>query len=391
MIKKKFDSRISNDFLQKSLYDSDPSNVESESEKKKILFRNETSSFETKIKELEMILAQQTKDFEDAKIQDSKAEKEQFLKQIASLESKLASQDIISNQKEYNELRVSYNALKAKFDTLNREKENLLCQTFQHHKKCSKKPHVYEIPTPQKVFNSSDSSKKNLALHRVILFSFTVTNGNPSSVNIKQHCGRIRRWCRDHIPAESDYLATVQSVMAVDKLLRKSDLLSVARDSAFVYGTLSVEDIIACVDVVVTDDAVGDSSLPSVEVEEGQLIRPKIVQETTEKISQIKDRFKAARDRQKSYADKRRKPLEFSAGEHVLLKLSPWKGVVCFGKKGKLTPRFFGPFQITERIGPVAYRLRLPEELNSVHNTFHVLNLKKCLADSTLHVPLEEI
>ncbi|GJW73477.1 hypothetical protein Tco_0132847 [Tanacetum coccineum] len=111
----------------------------------------------------------------------------------------------------------------------------------------------------------------------------------------------------------------------------------------------------------------------------------------TEKISQIKDRLKAARDRQKSYADKRRKPLEFSVGEYVLLKVSPWKGVVRFGKKGKLAPRFVGPFEITERNGPVAYRLRLHEELNGVHDTFHVSNLKKCLADPTLQVPLDEI
>ncbi|GJS28299.1 putative reverse transcriptase domain-containing protein [Tanacetum coccineum] len=91
------------------------------------------------------------------------------------------------------------------------------------------------------------------------------------------------------------------------------------------------------------------------------------------------------------YADKRRKPLEFNVGEHVLLKVSPWKGVVCFGKKGKLAPRFIGPFEITERIGPVAYRLRLPKELNRVYDTFHVSNLKKCLADPTLQIPLDEI
>ncbi|GJV62264.1 putative reverse transcriptase domain-containing protein [Tanacetum coccineum] len=102
-------------------------------------------------------------------------------------------------------------------------------------------------------------------------------------------------------------------------------------------------------------------------------------------------KLKAARDRQKSYADKRMKPLEFSVGDHVLLKVSPWKGVIRFRKKGKLAPRFVGPFEISERIGPVAYRLRLPEELNSVHDTFHVSNLKKCLADPTIHVPLEEI
>ncbi|GJW57612.1 putative reverse transcriptase domain-containing protein [Tanacetum coccineum] len=127
------------------------------------------------------------------------------------------------------------------------------------------------------------------------------------------------------------------------------------------------------------------------EVGEGQLIGPELVQETTEKISQIKDRLKAARDRQKSYADRRRKPLEFSVGDYVLLKVSPWKGVVRFGKKGKLAPRFVGPFEIIEKVGPVAYRLDLPEELNGVHDTFHVSNLKKCLADPTLQVPLDEI
>ncbi|GJU78401.1 putative reverse transcriptase domain-containing protein [Tanacetum coccineum] len=119
--------------------------------------------------------------------------------------------------------------------------------------------------------------------------------------------------------------------------------------------------------------------------------RPELVQETNEKISQIKDRLKAARDRQKSYADKRRKPLEFSVGDYVLLKVSPWKGVVRFGKKEKLTPRFVGPFEIIEKVGPVAYRLYLPEELDGVHDTFHVSNLKKCLADPTLQVPLDEI
>ncbi|GJS33392.1 putative reverse transcriptase domain-containing protein [Tanacetum coccineum] len=76
--------------------------------------------------------------------------------------------------------------------------------------------------------------------------------------------------------------------------------------------------------------------------------------------------------------------LEFSVCDYVLLKVSPWKGVVCFGKKWKLAPRFVGPFKIVEKVGPVAYRLDLPEELNSVHDTFHVSNLKKCLADPTL-------
>ncbi|GKC02604.1 putative reverse transcriptase domain-containing protein, partial [Tanacetum coccineum] len=103
------------------------------------------------------------------------------------------------------------------------------------------------------------------------------------------------------------------------------------------------------------------------------------------------DRLKAAHDHQKSYADKRRKPLKFSVGDYVLLKVSPWKGVVRFGKKGKLLPRFVGPFEIIEKVGSVAYRLDLPEELNGVHDTFYVLNPKKCLVDPTLQVPLDEI
>ncbi|GJX87161.1 putative reverse transcriptase domain-containing protein [Tanacetum coccineum] len=89
--------------------------------------------------------------------------------------------------------------------------------------------------------------------------------------------------------------------------------------------------------------------------------------------------------------DKRRKPLEFKVGDQVLLKVSPWKGVVRFGKKGKLAPRYVGPFEIVECVGPVAYRLKLPQELSCVHDTFHVSNLKKCLAELDVQVPLDEI
>ncbi|GJZ29885.1 hypothetical protein Tco_0574932 [Tanacetum coccineum] len=205
MKKKKFESQILNYFLQKPLYHFDPLNVESESGEKKILFGNETSSFETKIKELKMTLAQQTKDFEDAilecqldrKIQDFNVEKYYFLKQIASLESKLASQDLISNQKEYSDLRTSCNALKAKFDSLNWDKGKTLVSNFQTPKvsvspkfyigessksfpnrvsqfttyslqkdrKFSKKSLVYEIPTPQKILNSNDSTESDSYPH----------------------------------------------------------------------------------------------------------------------------------------------------------------------------------------------------------------------------------
>ncbi|GJS79805.1 hypothetical protein Tco_0729686 [Tanacetum coccineum] len=116
-----------------------------------------------------------------------------------------------------------------------------------------------------------------------------------------------------------------------------------------------------------------------------------MVQENTDKVALIKERLKAARDRKKSYADNRRKPLEFGVGDQMLLKVSPWKGAIRFGKKGKLAPRYVRPFEILERIGPIAYRLRLPQELSNIHDTFHVSNLKKCLVDANLHVPLEEI
>ncbi|GKC26813.1 hypothetical protein Tco_1034107, partial [Tanacetum coccineum] len=99
--------------------------------------------------------------------------------------------------------------------------------------------------------------------------------------------------------------------------------------------------------------------------------------------------MQAARDRQKSYADLKRKPIEFQVGDKVMLKVSPWKGVVRFGKWGKLNPRYVGPFKVLEKVGSVANMLDLPQELNKVHNTFHVSNLKKCYADESLAVLLD--
>ncbi|GKB88118.1 hypothetical protein Tco_0960390 [Tanacetum coccineum] len=127
------------------------------------------------------------------------------------------------------------------------------------------------------------------------------------------------------------------------------------------------------------------------EIGESSLTGLELVQETTDKVVLVKEKPKAARDRQKSYVVYRHKPLEFEVGDRVMLKVTPWKGVVRFRKKGKLAPRYVGPFEILERIGLVAYRMRLHEELNSVHDTFHVSNQKKCLADANLHVPLDEI
>nr|GEW07250.1 putative reverse transcriptase domain-containing protein [Tanacetum cinerariifolium] len=100
-------------------------------------------------------------------------------------------------------------------------------------------------------------------------------------------------------------------------------------------------------------------------------------------------KIQAARDRQKSYADLKRKPMEFQVGDKVMLKVSPWKGVVHFGKRGKLNPRYVGPFKVLEKVGSVSYKLELPQELSRVHNTFHVSNLKKCYADEPLAVPLD--
>nr|GEX71520.1 reverse transcriptase domain-containing protein [Tanacetum cinerariifolium] len=119
------------------------------------------------------------------------------------------------------------------------------------------------------------------------------------------------------------------------------------------------------------------------EVEDSQLTGLEFIQETTENIVQIKQRIQAARDRQKSYADVRSKPLEFQ--------VSPWKGVICFGKRGKLNPTYIRPFKVLAKVKTIAYRLELPQQLSRVHSTFHVSNLKKCLSDESLAIPLDEI
>ncbi|GJS12527.1 hypothetical protein Tco_0406999 [Tanacetum coccineum] len=101
--------------------------------------------------------------------------------------------------------------------------------------------------------------------------------------------------------------------------------------------------------------------------------------------------MQAAHDRQKSYVDLKRKPMEFQVGDRVMLKVSPWKGVVRFGKQGKLNPIYVGPFKVLAKVGDVAYKLELPQELSRVHHTFHVSNLKKCYSDEPLVVPLDGI
>ncbi|GJR84161.1 hypothetical protein Tco_0154946 [Tanacetum coccineum] len=89
--------------------------------------------------------------------------------------------------------------------------------------------------------------------------------------------------------------------------------------------------------------------------------------------------------------DVRCKPLEFQVGDKVMLKVLPWKGVIHFGKRGKLNPRYIGPFKVLAKVGTVSYRLELLEQLSRVHSTFHVLNLKKYLSDEILAIPLDEI
>ncbi|GJX86881.1 putative reverse transcriptase domain-containing protein [Tanacetum coccineum] len=124
------------------------------------------------------------------------------------------------------------------------------------------------------------------------------------------------------------------------------------------------------------------------EVGQVQLTGPELVQETNERIIQIKQRIQTAHDRKKSYADLKCKPMEFQVGDKVMLKVSPWKRVVHFGKRGKLNPRYVGPFKVLKKVGAVAYKLELPQELSRVHNTFHVSNLKKCYSDDPLVVPM---
>nr|GEV24453.1 putative reverse transcriptase domain-containing protein [Tanacetum cinerariifolium] len=127
------------------------------------------------------------------------------------------------------------------------------------------------------------------------------------------------------------------------------------------------------------------------EVRDAQLTGPELIHEKTKKILQIKQRIQAARDRQKSYDDVRRKPLEFQVGDRVMLKVSPWKGVVRFGNQGKLNPRYIGPFKVLAKVETIAYRVELPEQLSRFHNTFYVSNLKKCLSDDPLSISLDEV
>ncbi|KAI3670108.1 hypothetical protein L6452_41749 [Arctium lappa] len=127
------------------------------------------------------------------------------------------------------------------------------------------------------------------------------------------------------------------------------------------------------------------------EAGEKQFVGPEIVQETADKVKCIRERMKATQDRQKIYADKKRRPMEFQVDDRVMLKVSPWKGIIRFGKHGKLSPRFLGPFKVLKRVGLQAYQLELPPELSRIHNTFHVCYLRKCLAVEDSVIPLSEL
>ena len=121
------------------------------------------------------------------------------------------------------------------------------------------------------------------------------------------------------------------------------------------------------------------------------MIGPKIVKDTEEKVQVIWQRLKAASDRQKSYANLKMRDIEYEVGDKVFLKVSPWRKILRFGKKGKLSSRFIGSYEVLERIGPVAYRLALPPELAKLHDVFHVSMLRKYRSDESHILPMQEI
>nr|GEV50089.1 putative reverse transcriptase domain-containing protein [Tanacetum cinerariifolium] len=134
-----------------------------------------------------------------------------------------------------------------------------------------------------------------------------------------------------------------------------------------------------------------EHSVKHYKVEDRQLTGPKINHETTKNIVQIRSIIQAARDLQKSYADVSRKPLEFQVGDKVKLKISSWKEVIRFCKQGKLNSRYIGPFKVLAIVGTIVHKLKLPQQLSKVHSTFHESNLKKCLSNESLVIPLDEI
>jgi hypothetical protein len=124
---------------------------------------------------------------------------------------------------------------------------------------------------------------------------------------------------------------------------------------------------------------------------ERQFFGPELIQEAEEQVRIIRENLRVAQTRQKSYADNRRRPLEFEEGDYVYLKVSPLRGMRRFKVKGKLSPRYIGPFLIFRRVGEMAYQLELPDSLSDVHNVFHVSQLKKCLRVPEEQLPMEEL
>ena len=127
------------------------------------------------------------------------------------------------------------------------------------------------------------------------------------------------------------------------------------------------------------------------ELSERKVIGPDLIRETKEKVKIIREKLKVATDRQKSYTDMKRKDIRYEVGEKVFLKVSPWKKVMRFGKKGKLSPRFIGPYEVIEKVGPVAYKLALPPDLEKIDNVFHVSMLRRYRSDPTHIVSSETI
>ena len=131
--------------------------------------------------------------------------------------------------------------------------------------------------------------------------------------------------------------------------------------------------------------------MQNTELSEKKIIGPNLIQETEEKVKMIRERLKVAKDRKKSYTDMRRKDIRYEIRKKVLLKVSPWKKITRFGKKVKLSSRFIGPYEVIEKVGPVAYRLALPLELEKIHNVFHVSMLWRYRSDPSHVVFLETI
>jgi hypothetical protein len=122
-----------------------------------------------------------------------------------------------------------------------------------------------------------------------------------------------------------------------------------------------------------------------------QFFGPKLIQEAEEQVRIIRENLWVVQTRQKSYANNRRRPLEFEEGDHVYFKVSPLRGLRRVKVKGKLSPRFIGPFKVFRRVGEIAYQLELPDNLSDVHNVFHVSQLKKCLLVPEEQLPTEEL